>query len=630
MPIPYTLLTFEQTLNSFLSHLLIKALYIKRAVLLVVLITSYSVTFLSGQYQYAIHIDAAQSFDVSDYFDKISTKDDAVHTFSFIDSKDSISIVSNIRSSLSKIWQDGYLTARLDTVVQMNEVQQFYVYVGEKFEFSDVKIDKKDIPFISAAGLKNVNWKEKAVSKKSISSFSEELIIYLENNGYPFASISMDSVTIDNGKISASVDVAKGKYVPFDSLQIIGDINLRKSFLPNYLEIKANESYSKQKIDNIRSRINDLPYLSQDSTSIINFVNDKAKVSLFLQEKKASRFDFIIGVQPNNESGVRQFSVTGDFTAEMHNRLGHGEYIFANIQTRPGNRVLNLDFKYPYLFDQPIGIEASGSIFFNSEFRETVASAGLLYQFSGVSSLGVVWENKTSRLIEIDTASIVATRRLPSRLDIAYNGGGLTYTNRTLDYIVNPSKGWTVSIGSTVGIKRLIRNNTIEELSRPGLDFNAAYDSLKVNTLQAELKLNAAGYIPLFSRGVLKLGLDGGMIFNEQQVFENEFYRIGGNKLLRGFDELTVLTDRYLVSTAEFRLLLDRNSFLSLPFIDYGLTRLRINDEDVWDNAISVGFGINFATQAGIFNVSLASGSRLNNPFDLGNTKIHFGYVSLF
>jgi hemolysin activation/secretion protein len=216
---------------------------------------------------------------------------------------------------------------------------------------------------------------------------------------------------------------------------------------------------------------------------------------------------------------------------------------------------------------------------------------------------------------------------LPSKLDITYNGGGIEIAASDLDYTFNPSKGWDIKFGGTVGIKKIIRNIAIEDLST---DFVTAYDSLKLKTFQTEVNLSTALYIPAFKVATLKLGLVGGLQYNEERLFDNELHRIGGNKLLRGFDEQSILTDKYLVTTLEFRLLLDRNSYLSFPFVDYGITHINNGNEQIWDSAISFGMGINFATPAGIFNVSFAAGKRLGNPIDFGNTKLHFGYVSLF
>ncbi len=168
--------------------------------------------------------------------------------------------------------------------------------------------------------------------------------------------------------------------------------------------------------------------------------------------------------------------------------------------------------------DMPLGIDVKGGIFFNEKFRETKWDAGILYQFDGASSLKASWSNKTSRLIDIDTTSILSLGKLPNQLDITYNGGGLEYTFRDLDYRFNPSKGWEIRLNGTVGLKKIIPNIRIEELSRPGLDFEMAYDSLKLSTLQTEAELHAALYIPAFNIGTFKLGLEGGLQYNEEKI----------------------------------------------------------------------------------------------------------------
>ena len=75
---------------------------------------------------------------------------------------------------------------------------------------------------------------------------------------------------------------------------------------------------------------------------------------------------------------------------------------------------------------------------------------------------------------------------------------------------------------------------------------------------------------------------------------------------------------------------MDQNSFLSFPFIDYGRVHSLREGEKSWENTFGTGFGLNFATGAGIFNVSFAIGKRADIPVDFSATKIHFGYVSLF
>lgn len=585
------------------------------ALTIISLLTVSLSAYAQGKFHYKIDADAELA---PDWFEES------------LDSKDSLSFIGALQKDITQLWTLGYLTATVDTIIRSRDSLIAQVHLGDEYRYGKIEISSTNQAIVAESGLKNFRWKDKYLSPKHIDYYSESLLTYLENNGYPFARVHIGNIQITNGTLDGELVLDRNKFVPFDSIKVIGQLNLKRSYLDRYLDIRVNDPYNRQKIKNIDKRLADLPFIEVDTTTQIQFSNDYAQVQLYLKDKKASRFDFLIGVLPTNQGGDRRFKITGEFTAEMYNRLGRGEYLYARLQSLDPTRQLDLRFKYPYLYDLPIGTDITASIFFNEEFRETKFDAGLLYQFDGNSALKASWNRKSSRLITLDSLAIATAGRLPNKLDLTYNGGGIEYSNADLDYRFNPSKGYQISIGGTIGLKKILKNNTIESFSNNEVDFSEAYDTLRLNTLQTELYLKAAYYIPAFKVGALKLSTEGGLKYNQDRIYDNELHRIGGNRLLRGFDEQSVLTDAFLVSTAEFRLLLDRNSYLSFPFIDYGLTRIRVDDEVKWDNALSFGMGINFATPAGIFNVSFAAGRRLDNPFDFGNTKIHFGYVSLF
>ncbi|MBK8425170.1 MAG: BamA/TamA family outer membrane protein [Lewinellaceae bacterium] len=128
----------------------------------------------------------------------------------------------------------------------------------------------------------------------------------------------------------------------------------------------------------------------------------------------------------------------------------------------------------------------------------------------------------------------------------------------------------------------------------------------------------------------MKLGIRGGGIFSEKPIFANEQYRLGGNKLQRGFDEESLFASRFAVATAEFRLLLALNSYLSV-FTDYGYLENETDRIRLFLRPLGIGAGLNFETQAGIFGISVAVGRRDNGqPVDFRTAKFHLGYVSLF
>jgi hemolysin activation/secretion protein len=137
-------------------------------------------------------------------------------------------------------------------------------------------------------------------------------------------------------------------------------------------------------------------------------------------------------------------------------------------------------------------------------------------------------------------------------------------------------------------------------------------------------------FLPLFQRTTLRMAVRGAGIFSSSAVLVNEQYRLGGNKLLRGFDEESLFATRYVVSTAEWRLLIGPNSFLA-AFVDAGYLENITERTRVFLRPLGMGAGLNFETKAGIFGITMAVGRQdVGQGVDFRAVKFHLGYVSLF
>ena len=79
---------------------------------------------------------------------------------------------------------------------------------------------------------------------------AEELQVlnWLENNGYPFAKISLDSINIKEGAISALLNIEKGPLYKIDSIHIIGQAKISVEFLERYLGIPEGSIYKKDRL----------------------------------------------------------------------------------------------------------------------------------------------------------------------------------------------------------------------------------------------------------------------------------------------------------------------------------------------------------------------------------------------
>ncbi len=550
-----------------------------------------------------------------------------------VGAKDSTTFVNAVEARIRHLKEKGYILATLDSVVSMQDTLVARVFIGKKYIYGTIHMDDQTSRILESSGISVNQWKDKPLQSKILVDITESVLTGLENSGYPFAKISLKNSRFDHGKMTADLQLDRGTLIRFASLQISGYDAVSKKFLAHYLDIHEGDVFSLKKYKNINRRIKNLPFMALDTIPILKFENERAVVSLRLKEQNASNFDFLIGVLPSNASGQRRFIITGDFFTSMYNKLGQGEFFKLRYsQLKPENREIDIQANYPYLGSYPLGLDGGFHLFKNGTSNIDVDyHFGVLYHPGGENHIKAFWKHSSSRLIQVDTSTLINNRHLPKSLDVIFDGGQLSHSISRLNYLPNPTSGWQISSDLTIGRKKILPNATILSIHTDGLDFEKAFDTLQLSSFQSSLAFDAAYYYSPYRTGVVKFSISGAYIYNESGIYDNELYRLGGAQDIRGFDDQSIRTDGYLFSTIEARLLLGRDSYLSLPFIDYGYVRLKDDhDKIIYDPTLGLGIGISFSTTAGIFNVSFATGKRLGNPLDFGNTKVHFGYVNRF
>jgi outer membrane protein assembly factor BamA len=249
--------------------------------------------------------------------------------------------------------------------------------------------------------------------------------------------------------------------------------------------------------------------------------------------------------------------------------------------------------------------------------------------FEGGNYLKLFWNQTSTTLLTVDTQSIVAAKMLPPSLDVTNSLVGVEYNMQKLDYRFNPRKGWSILVRAGNGIKTIKKNASIVGIKDPDFNYESLYDSLNLRSFQYRGSGNVAGYLPMFGRGVVKAGVQFGGIFGKEPVYFNEQFRIGGNRIMRGYDEESIFATRFAVFTLEYRFIIGQNSYL-YGFGDYGYVENITPDIMRFEHPLGFGAGITFETKVGIFGFSLALGRLSDNSFDLRNVKSHFGYINVF
>ncbi|HMQ47366.1 MAG TPA: BamA/TamA family outer membrane protein [Saprospiraceae bacterium] len=543
---------------------------------------------------------------------------------------DSTEVVALLSAGLSKLRNDFFLEASVDSFFQKEAQWHVFLHTGPVYEWVALKTDSSVALFLDETGFKKRWFENESFDWARWQRLQTQLVSYAENHGFPFAEAKLSSIQVAEGQVKAQLNFIKGPLIWVKSIQTEGDSRVSDGYLRRYLGIAPGDVYNQGQVLRIRNRLRELPFVALAQDPLVQFVGDQASIRLLLNKKKASRFDFIIGVLPRSSSiaqeGERRLLITGTFDGELQNQFGWGERIYVSFeQLRPETQELEADFQYPYILGLPFGSDLHFGLYKrDTSFIDLQYDIGLQYLLEAGNYLKAFWNTRNSTLLTVNEALLMQQNRLPDNLDILYRGFGLEYAFQRLDYRVNPRKGWSVLLNGTAGIKRIERNNRIVELG-----YESLYDTLQARSFQYQIQAELARYFPLFSSSTLKIGARTGMLLSENSIYQNEQYRIGGNKLLRGFDEESIFATQFVVATLEYRLLISSNSYL-YTFGDFAYLEDETNIKNKTDRPLGFGAGITFETKAGLFGVSLAYGKQLDNPIDFSSPKVHFGYVSLF
>lgn len=539
--------------------------------------------------------------------------------------QDSLAIIQYLGQQIQVLHNAAFLEASVDSLQLQDTLFKAYLHLGKAYEWGSLDVGNVDQVFLEKAGFKPRLYQGKPIVFAQLNQLQDQILTAAENRGFPFAKVRLNPKQIHPGEVSAELFLDKGPLILFDSIQIEGEVKISKTFLQNYLGIQKGQPYDLAKVLRIRARLRELSFLQAKSDPQVTFQDDKAIIKVELAKRRSSQFDFILGVLPNNQETGRLL-ITGTFDGELQNQFGLGERIFVAFeQLRPQTPELEIGFNYPYVLNFPFGLDTKFGLYRrDSSYIDLELEVGVQYLLEGGNYLKAFWNNRSTTLLNLNEDRLVATQQLPDTLDVNNATFGIEFNYQQLDYRFNPRKGWGAFIRGGAGIKEIERNPTILDLELGGL-----YDSLELRTFQYRIDAVLEGYLPLFKRSVLKASVRSGIIISEQPIYFNEQYRIGGNRLLRGFDEESILATDYAVGTLEYRLLIGQNSYLYL-FGDYAYVLDRTSQKDITDYPFGFGTGISFETRAGLFGVSIAYGSQLNNPIDFGAPKVHFGYISLF
>lgn len=511
----------------------------------------------------------------------------------------------------------GFITSSLDSIFFDSTFANVVIYLGQQYKWAHINTTLADPQLLSVSGWNEKSFSNKPINFDQLKNYQDRMLIYLENNGYPFAKIFLDSISMIGDSVSANLIIEKGPLYKIDSIRVYGNARISNDFLQRYLEIPNGSIYSREKLMRISRKIQELSFVEEENPSNMSLLGTGSVLNLYLKQRRSSQVNALIGFLPNNDQlSSKKILITGEANIFLRNAFGGGEALGLNwqqLQVRSPR--LNIFYRQPYLFRSPLGIDFSFDMLRkDSTYLNINLNLGGSYVLSETGAGRIFFQHFQTILSQggVNDAKVIATRTLPDIADLKTAAIGVEFEKNKTNYRLNPRSGYELKLGGLGGIKKIKKNNAILELkdpSDPSFDFGALYDTVKLRSYQLRFISTIAKYFPVGKQGTFKTAINGGALLSDN-IYRNELFQIGGYKLLRGFDEESQYLSQYAVATLEYRYLIGLNSFF-FGFVDGGWARNNSRSAKYTHGYFGTGLGLALETKSSLFTYIFLFASKL-------------------
>ncbi len=120
---------------------------------------------------------------------------------------------------------------------------------------------------------------------------------------------------------------------------------------------------------------------------------------LYLDKKRASQFDGILGIAPNDDVDGKLL-ITGDIKLKLLSAFNRGELIDFNWRKLEAkSQDLNFHFNFPFLFNTPFGIDYRLNLYKKDTSYLTLSNnIGVQMMFNGYNHVKAFYENRVEPL----------------------------------------------------------------------------------------------------------------------------------------------------------------------------------------------------------------------------------------
>lgn len=507
------------------------------------------------------------------------------------------SLEKRITTINRQLIKKGFLDSNVQTAVKINDsVYNSTIYLGEKIEYITINAPNNfDIPPFSKTK------KSHLLAYENLDLFLNSILTTFEQKGNALANIRLKNIERKKNQIQAELEIYKSSSRNLTNiiLEQTNNLQLPKNILTQIKKKFLNKTYNKETLSNIYNQFETLGFAQNSKYPEVLLTTDSTAVYVYLEKQNANTFDGFIGFRNND---AQKIQLNGYANIELQNILKRGEKIHINWKSDgQDQKTFDASVELPFIFNSPIGLKTELNLFRqDSTFQNTKTMIAATYEIKSRQIITVGYQTTTSSDIQ-NTNSIAIKDYSNSFLTLGYN------------YILTtkqPSNSEPNQLSVNFGLGKRDINNTANPKTQKqfSTSINWTYN----------IRLSQKNNIIIQSNSYL---------LRSENLLQNELYRFGGFKSLRGFNENSLQASMATVLQTEFRTTLNAQLYLH-SILDYSLAKdeTSSSSNNNTTSRLGTGFGIGLKTSNGLLKLAFANGTTLENKFNLQNSLVHISY----
>ena len=416
-----------------------------------------------------------------------------------------------------------------------------------------------------------------------------ELLHFLNNNGYPYAQIELDTLSEEFAPFVFLWNVSLGNRIVLDTLMTSNSL-FNKKTLQRCINYKPGEQYSTDKIKAISTALNQISFLKPNTQVMVRMHSQNFSITLKTNRKKNNVLSALVALQPKPNSN--ETMLTGNIDLEISNALKQAESIEFHWK-RPQPKSQSLAFKLgsPFTAGLPIGFQFEFASFLrDSTFSSSDISLRLLTKTSDLNGFSAAVSKSSNT--HFNTSSLYG------------NTANKTYSLRYSKYS-----------NSVNTINFLVEGLTGDRT----IQYESNASSKKLHAFRGKLwsKHNLNKFV------FTNLNVEVNALFSDS-LYNNEIPRLGGTKNLRAFIEESIYASQYAMTNCDIGITLG-SEIQSFIFGDFVKIQSPIS-KIYYDT----GLGFRFQQENGDVSITYGIGNIENTGLQLKNGRVGITFSSRF